>query len=70
VTKKSLNIPIGDVTTDPDYNKDVPPTYVVPSHYVKYLRKIGDEEDVSVDYVVDGDDEVRCSMCLFVCIGR
>jgi len=56
--KKPLNIPIGDVTLDGDYNKDVPASFRLPSNYVKHIKKIGDEVDVSFDYIIDDDDEV------------
>ena len=57
--KKPLNIPIGDVALDGDYNKDVPASFRLPSNYVKHIKKIGDEVDVSFDYIIDDDDEVR-----------
>jgi hypothetical protein len=60
-TKKAFNIPIGDVTLDPDYNKDISPTFRLPAVYVKYIKKIGDEADISLDYVIDSEDEV--SIC-------
>ena len=56
--KKTLNIPIGDVNTDQDYNKDVTPTFTLPPFYVKHIKKIGDEADVSLDYIIDIEDEV------------
>ena len=66
-TKKTLNIPIGDVTIDQDYNKDVSPTFQLPTIYVKHIKKIGDETDVSLDYVIDIEDEVQlylpCKLC-------
>jgi len=57
--KKTLNIPIGDVNIDQDYMKDVTPTFQLPSIYVKHIKKIGDEADVSLDYILDLEDEVH-----------
>mmetsp|Transcript_24261 Transcript_24261/g.40506 ORF Transcript_24261/g.40506 Transcript_24261/m.40506 type:complete len:152 (-) Transcript_24261:32-487(-) len=55
--KKALNIPICDVSVDNDYSKDVSPVFKLPKSYVKHLKKIGDEIDISLDYVVDKADE-------------
>ena len=46
------------MTIDTEYNKEIPPNYRIPSVYVKHSKKIGDEADVSLDYIVDLDDEV------------
>lgn len=43
---------------DPDYNKNVSPTFQLPSIYVKHIKKIGDEADVSLDYIISAEDEV------------
>lgn len=40
----------------------------MPSNYVKHMKKIGDEEDVSLDYIADHEDEVRkehTALCIF-----
>ena len=57
--KTNLNIPIGEVVIDANYEKEVSPDFALPSSYVKHQRKIGDEADASIEYVVDREDEVR-----------
>ena len=56
--KKILNIPICDVTVDTDYNKDVVANYHLPPVYLKHNKKIGDDVDVSLEYILDKEDEV------------
>lgn len=58
MVKKVLNIPICDVTVDHDYNKDISATFKLPASYVKHIKKIGDETDVTIEYVLDKEDEV------------
>lgn len=60
LAKKKLNIPICDVHVDRDYEKNVPASFALPPSYVKHSKKIGDEVDVSIDYVVDTSDKVCC----------
>ncbi|KAJ1424850.1 hypothetical protein B484DRAFT_480448, partial [Ochromonadaceae sp. CCMP2298] len=59
--KKALNIPICDVTNDKDYDKEVSADFQLPPSYVKHIKKIGDEVDASLDYVIDKDDEINAS---------
>lgn len=59
MNKKSLNIPICDVRIDPEYEKNVTPTYIQSIPYVKHVRKIGDEAEITTDYQCDKEDEVR-----------
>lgn len=54
VKKKKLNIPVGDVRVDASYA--VPRDYVLPSSYVKHTKRIGDEADVTVDYIAEEED--------------
>jgi hypothetical protein len=54
--KKKLNIPIGDVLIDPEYDTYVTPTYQLPTNYVRYNKKMGDEPDLIVDYLCDQTD--------------
>ena len=63
--RKTLNIPICDVNVDQDYNKDVAPSFTLPTIYIKHQKRIGDEADVSLDYVIDKEDEVMY-LSLFV----
>ena len=58
VVKKPLNIPIGDVITDPDYEANIPANYNIPTSFVRHTRKIGDEPDMSIDYFMEDDDLV------------
>mmetsp|Transcript_23137 Transcript_23137/g.33901 ORF Transcript_23137/g.33901 Transcript_23137/m.33901 type:complete len:655 (-) Transcript_23137:198-2162(-) len=58
VQKKKLNIPIGDVSYDADYDTQVPSDFSVPQNYVRYTKKIGDDEDITVDYCLESEDMV------------
>jgi hypothetical protein len=60
--KKKLNIPVGDVKTDPIYETIVSADFVVPQSYVRYTKKIGDEEDPTIDYCLEDDDRVFLSI--------
>ena len=59
VVKKKLNIPIGDVAVDPDYEKNVPSKYVLQPILIRHTRKVNDEADLLADYVLENDDEVN-----------
>lgn len=54
--KKKFNIPIGDVTIDDDYEKNVTASFVLPTSYVRYIKRIGLEDDPTVDYNVEDED--------------
>ena len=56
--KKKLNIPVGDVLVDSDYDSFLPATYSIPTGYVRYAVKMPDEVDLISDYFCDCDDEV------------
>ena len=58
MAKKKLNIPIGDVAYDEEYEQNVAATYCVPSILIRHARKVGDESDLLIDYVVENDDLV------------
>lgn len=57
VVKKSFNIPICDVKLDPDYDTFVKSTFRLPASYLRHVRRIGDEADVSIDYNVEQEDK-------------
>lgn len=59
MVKRSLNIPICEVTYDAEYEREVRPTYELPASYVKHVKKVGGEADLSLEYIADRDDEVR-----------
>ncbi len=72
LAKKKLNIPICDVHMDKDYDTNVSATFSLHPSYVKHSKKIGDEVDVSIDYVVDSSDKVctliLCMLTACVCL--
>jgi hypothetical protein len=57
--KKPVNIPLCEVTLDQDYDENVSATYNLPVGYVKYVKNIGEEVDLTVDYHADVEDEVK-----------
>ena len=57
--KKKVNIPTCDVGVDLDYEKNVSPTFALPSSYLRHSKKIGDDIDISIDYNMDEQDLVR-----------
>lgn len=70
VRKKIMNIPIGDVRIDADYEKNVCAFYSLPVSYLKYHRRIeAHDSDPSTEYVADKKDEVidRSVRCSFFC---
>ena len=40
------------------YEKDVAPNYAVPQHYVRHVKRVSENKDISVDYIADEDDIV------------
>jgi hypothetical protein len=48
-----------NVQNDSEYNTIVAADYVIPQNYVRHAKKIGDEEDVTVDYNADEKDIVN-----------
>ncbi len=59
VSKKPINIPICDIREDEEYSNKTVTNYHLPVSYVKYVKNISDENDLTVDYNVDTEDEVR-----------
>jgi hypothetical protein len=49
---------VGDVKIDPLYDTIVSADFVIPQSYVRYTKKIGDEEDPTIDYCLEEDDRV------------
>ena len=54
--RKKINLPVTDCVDDPTYEDDVPANLKVPSSYVRYVRRVGNEADISVEYNMDGAD--------------
>jgi hypothetical protein len=54
-----LNIPVGNVNVDLDYDSFILPTYEIPSGFLRHIKKIGDEADPAIDYVVEDEDLVE-----------
>jgi hypothetical protein len=49
---------VGDVKVDPIIDTVISPDYVIPASYVRHTKKIGDEEDPTIDYCLEDDDRV------------
>ena len=57
-TKKTkFNIPITDVSVDKDYEANLRALYSLPTSYVRYARRIGDEADMATDYNLEVEDK-------------
>ena len=54
--KKKPNIPVCDVNTDADYEKNVKATFKQTQTFVRYTRRMADEPDLSEDYLIDAQD--------------
>ena len=64
-----MNIPICDVATDQDYDRNVKDNFILPPSYVRHSKKIGDEADISIDYNMDDQDLVRTIIiCTYVIV--
>lgn len=67
--KKSLNIPVCSVEKDHQYDTYVSQSFVPWTNYVKHVRRIGDEADVTSDFVMEEGDQVsplpRCSCAIW-----
>lgn len=57
IQKKKLNIPIGDVNIDPEYEINVKANFQIPNSYVRHTKKIGDEGDITIDYILEPEDK-------------
>lgn len=64
--RKPINIPICDVRIDHDYNEHVAANYTPPISYVKYIKSIVDDTDLTIDYHADADDLVSSHFLLSV----
>jgi hypothetical protein len=58
MSKKRLNIPVCDVAIDTDYDKLIPPNFKLATEFVRHTKKIGDEADISIDYILEDEDLV------------
>ena len=54
---KKKEIPTPNITLVPDYTKNVPPTYHVPTSFVRHVPKTATEVDETVEYNIDREDE-------------
>ena len=58
VVKKQFNIPTGDVKLDAEYDSIVKSSFQLPASYVRHVRRIGDEADITIDYNMETEDKV------------
>lgn len=59
VVKKKLNIPVTDIGQDQKYDTDnVFSTFVMPASYVRHIKIMGDEADLTMDYCIEDEDMV------------
>lgn len=58
MNKKVLNIPVGDVVEDAEYNTYVAANFTIPTSFVRHTKKIGDEPDITIDYCIEDEDLV------------
>mmetsp|Transcript_15311 Transcript_15311/g.33081 ORF Transcript_15311/g.33081 Transcript_15311/m.33081 type:complete len:829 (+) Transcript_15311:165-2651(+) len=56
-SNKKLEIPVPTITTVKQYTTDIPPTFPIPQSYVRYIPPTYEENDVTVEYNVDSEDE-------------
>lgn len=54
---KQKEIPTPNITLVPDYTKNVPPTYHVPTSFVRHVPKTATEVEETVEYNLDREDE-------------
>lgn len=60
VVKKKLNIPVTDIAQDKKYDDDnVMSPFVLPTSYVRHIKIMSDEPDLTVDYCIEDEDMVR-----------
>lgn len=62
--KKRLNIPIGEVDIDLEYDLETAADFELPFNYIRSSRKLGTEGDVTLDCNVDQQDKVCVSAAL------
>jgi hypothetical protein len=58
ISKKSVNIPLCDVRIDEDYNDNVTASYNLPISYVKHVKNLSEETDITIDYHAEPEDEI------------
>lgn len=58
VVKKKLNIPVTDIAQDYKYDDDnaFSSAFVLPASYVRHIKIMGDEADMTVDYCIEDED--------------
>jgi hypothetical protein len=58
--RKKLNIPVTDIGQDHKYDDDnVFTPFVLPASYVRHIKIMGDEADLTIDYCIEDEDLVR-----------
>lgn len=64
VVKKKLNIPVTDIAQDNRYDDDnaFSSAFVLPPNYVRHIKIMGDEADVTMDYCIEDEDLVCACM--------
>ena len=59
VVKKKLNIPVTEVGKNDKHGDDnVLPDFILPTSYVRHIKSMGDEADMTMDYCIEDDDLV------------
>lgn len=56
--RRKINIPICDVLKDDEYDKIIKPTFHLSTSYVRHVRHIGDEADITIDYNIERADRL------------
>ena len=56
-TKPKLEIPVPRIDNVDEYDAQVPPTFAVPTSYVRYRRSTVEEDESGPEYVADAEDE-------------
>lgn len=64
--KKKLNIPVTDIAQDKKYDDEsaFSAPFVLPTSYVRHIKIMGDEADITLDYCIEDEDLVRLSMLI------
>ena len=63
-----LNIPVGDVVEDTEYDTYVKSNFNIPTSFVRHTKKICDEPDITIDYCVEDEDLVSQDCHLIIII--
>jgi hypothetical protein len=58
--KKKLNIPVTDIVQDVKYDDDnaFASAFVLPASYVRHIKIMGDDADITMDYCIEDEDLV------------